>query len=1013
MAKNLHVHESLPFHIDQVRRQADIARAEVAALDELSRGPPDLQWTSALNDPPQQCPTSEAGSPELRRDLDFIDQDKCFSDRSEPVGVESSQSSGSSDTDGWDGLIPDDCPTQDIPGPFFEDEHRDSQGQNTKNTEWWPFRAKEYLISSLIVGHTRTIISRVMYSHVRLMFTLCGTALPDWTTIRRGKTKLRKMIGMDVIGRRSVLNSPVYFLSLQKTLALEIANPLVEPHLRYYPELTEGSSVSRLSQSRKWLKELGTNTRAQMVRHGGRDFYLHELVELKSGLIVIPVFFFESNGCMYARCHTPEIETSFETGELIFMIPKDAPFDSPNLNSLRVDEFAIEYPAMTVANGGLMSDLCGNRLYDVGPNREVIRPMFNPWWLKAAGRVIRHIPICLYADDTSGNSSKKWNKHISYYFTLAGLPPNLTNQHYNCHFLTTSNSAGPMELAEGIVDDLMKLVEEGCVAYDCGLSEEVLVTSGLLCFLADTPMHAEITSTVMPGNSRNPCRTCDLSVGSVAMKKTMAYLQFFLQISADGCWIRNGFRSWLGIIANCYLLWDMSKEARTKTRVAQLGGDLGIKDSVNNEILLFKYSIQAKGAGATAANHAFTKRIADTDRSNPERLFNPFFRVPDFDGCRDTPVEVLHVFLLGVVKYMVRDVMGRAKPAQLGVIEGWYRAFVTTSLNIPSLSPYYMARHSTNFVGKEFKIVLQSAPFVLFTFMTAEERRAWSALCELAPLVFQTRIDDMDSYVSDLRYHIQKFLYHTIKITAQWVNKPKFHMLLHLPDSIERFGPASLFATEKFESYNGVLRNASIHSNRQSPGKDIAITFANYKVLRHLICGGHFQHPKEPGKYVAAGAEVSHLFGDNPLIQKSMDYNGRAAHGDSDFPNPINVRSPPGDKARVPPPLKLHLPGREFFQLHAIQLNAHRRLQKGAFFWYDQPRWVNQVWSDVWITCGSRGGNHTSPTGFVTPSMRGGGWTLSTGCERFVKPASPSLSISRMWYQRSTYSITAMRQAAM
>jgi hypothetical protein len=81
------------------------------------------------------------------------------------------------------------------------------------------------------------------------------------------------------------------------------------------------------------------------------------------------------------------------------------------------------------------------------------------------------------------------------------------------------------------------LIEEGCVAYDSGLGEEVLITSSLLCFLADSPMHAEITSTVMPGNSRNPCRMCDLGVSSVAMKKTMAYLQFFLQISADGHWV--------------------------------------------------------------------------------------------------------------------------------------------------------------------------------------------------------------------------------------------------------------------------------------------------------------------------------------------------------------------------------------------------------------------------------------------------------------------------------------------
>jgi hypothetical protein len=135
---------------------------------------------------------------------------------------------------------------------------------------------------------------------------------------------------------------------------------------------------------------------------------------------------------------------------------------------------------MTVDGGGLMSDLCGNRMYsdpmqlqtslvmfllpfiltmpadvELGTEREVIGPIFNWWRLKAAGRTIRHMPICLYADDTSGNSSKKWNKHISYYFTLAGLPPKLTNQHFNCHFLSTSNSAGAMELAEGIVDELM------------------------------------------------------------------------------------------------------------------------------------------------------------------------------------------------------------------------------------------------------------------------------------------------------------------------------------------------------------------------------------------------------------------------------------------------------------------------------------------------------------------------------------------------------------------------------
>ncbi|KAI8448108.1 hypothetical protein BY996DRAFT_8690975 [Phakopsora pachyrhizi] len=86
--------------------------------------------------------------------------------------------------------------------------------------------------------------------------------------------------------------------------------------------------------------------------------------------------------------------------------------------------------------------------------------------------------------------------------------------------------------------------------------------------------------------------------------------------------------------------------------------------------------------------------------------------------------------------------------------------------------------------------------------------------------------------MADLDYFAQDFLLKLISTNAQWVNKPKFHMLIHLRQSIERFGPTSLFATEKYESYNGVVQQASIHSNRQSPFHDIATSFQNYAALR-------------------------------------------------------------------------------------------------------------------------------------------------------------------------------------
>ncbi|KNZ51495.1 hypothetical protein VP01_392g6 [Puccinia sorghi] len=96
-------------------------------------------------------------------------------------------------------------------------------------------------------------------------------------------------------------------------------------------------------------------------------------------------------------------------------------------------------------------------------------------------------------------------------------------------------------------------------------------------------------------------------------------------------------------------------------------------------------------------------------------------------------------------------------------------------------------------------------------------------------------------------------------------------MLLHLPDSIKRFGPTSLFATEKIESYNGILRQASIHSNKQAPGRDIAITFANYSNLKHLLSNEMIYDEKNMS-WDSPSSNASNIVKDQPILQRSMGY---------------------------------------------------------------------------------------------------------------------------------------------
>ncbi|KAJ6548284.1 hypothetical protein B0H10DRAFT_1700349, partial [Mycena sp. CBHHK59/15] len=77
-------------------------------------------------------------------------------------------------------------------------------------------------------------------------------------------------------------------------------------------------------------------------------------------------------------------------------------------------------------------------------------------------------------------------------------------------------------------------------------------------------------------------------------------------------------------------------------------------------------------------------------------------------------------------------------------------------------------------------------------------------------------------YQEQLDTAIKHFLDCTCGLTLQRFNKPKFHVILHLPAHIKHFGPAMLFATEGFESFNAIIRSCSVHSNQHAPSLNIA-----------------------------------------------------------------------------------------------------------------------------------------------------------------------------------------------
>ncbi|KAA1090877.1 hypothetical protein PGT21_016777 [Puccinia graminis f. sp. tritici] len=348
---------------------------------------------------------------------------------------------------------------------------------------------------------------------------------------------------------------------------------------------------------------------------------------------------------------------------------------------------------------------------------------------------------------------------------------------------------------------------------------------------------------------------------------------------------------------------------------------LGIKDAIN-----IRFLTEAK------SDPQRKLQMEDLMEEDESRLHNSFFKLHAFDGVYDTPVEVLHVILLGVVKYMAQDFISDLTKTEKDQLVDRLRSFDCKGLNIDSLKPKYLIQHILSIVGRDFKVILQAAPFVFFDFMTPEKKAIWVALCRLTPLVFQTNIPDMAAFQIQIRQAIDNFLCELTKSTAQWVNKPKIHMLRHLPDAILRFGPASLTSTEKFESYNGVLRQASVHSNKLAPGRDIANAFEAYSTLKFVLSGGWI-YDGSSGSWRTASDNVTAFFRESKEVRQAMGFNDAVVHplGVSEYPYPIRSQSGDFTPEAIPPELQGPWDNLEIIQCRRLKIAKHDDVGHGSF----------------------------------------------------------------------------------
>ena len=130
----------------------------------------------------------------------------------------------------------------------------------------------------------------------------------------------------------------------------------------------------------------------------------------------------------------------------------------------------------------------------------------------------------------------------------------------------------------------------------------------------------------------------------------------------------------------------------------------------------------------------------------------------DFDANQDSPVELLHVALLGVVKYWWRDAVSRLTSDQKAILKTHLSSFEVSGISADSaqLQGHTLVQYAGSLVGRDFRLILQVAPAVLYDLLPKTIYEAWLSLCRLAPLLYQLEINDLATYL--VCYHWKLYL---------------------------------------------------------------------------------------------------------------------------------------------------------------------------------------------------------------------------------------------------------------
>jgi hypothetical protein len=117
-----------------------------------------------------------------------------------------------------------------------------------------------------------------------------------------------------------------------------------------------------------------------------------------------------------------------------------------------------------------------------------------------------------------------------------------------------------------------------------------------------------------------------------------------------------------------------------------------------------------------------------------------------FDPTQDTPLELLHVILLGIVRYAWFMSTKTVTPEQLAALQVDLESVSIDGLSIPPLRPHYLIQYKASLIGKQYKQIAQTAIFHIHKYVDEAHFALWKSIAPLCALLWHTEISNIEKY---------------------------------------------------------------------------------------------------------------------------------------------------------------------------------------------------------------------------------------------------------------------------